>query len=121
MSISEDKEQIALVNWLKINKFLFFSVPNGGTRNQREAQLLKKTGLVAGVSDLVIFLTNHILFLELKVRPKVLKSGKLSYTNSKVSDEQKIFLARARSYDYALSEVAYGYEDAIEIIERLNT
>lgn len=32
---------------------LLFSVPNGGTRNMREAQLLKATGTTAGVPDML--------------------------------------------------------------------
>ena len=32
---------------------LIFSVPNGGTRNMREAQLLKATGTTAGVPDML--------------------------------------------------------------------
>lgn len=32
---------------------LIFSVPNGGTRNLKEAQLLKATGVTAGIPDLI--------------------------------------------------------------------
>ena len=32
---------------------LLFSVPNGGTRNAREGQVLKATGTTAGIPDMV--------------------------------------------------------------------
>ena len=48
------------------NRFMIFSVPNGGTRNVIEAKKLKATGLLAGVSDLIIVLDGKVLFIELK-------------------------------------------------------
>ena len=47
-------------------RYQIFSVPNGGTRNKIEAMTLKATGLLSGVSDLIVVLPNRILFLELK-------------------------------------------------------
>lgn len=45
---------------------MIFAVPNGGTRNTMEAITLKATGLLAGVSDLIVIIPNKILFIELK-------------------------------------------------------
>ena len=45
---------------------IIFSVPNGGLRNKREALKLKATGLVAGVSDLIIINEKEVLFIEVK-------------------------------------------------------
>lgn len=48
---------------------LIFSVPNGGTRNIREAMTMKATGLLSGVSDLIVVLPNgKLLFVELKLQ-----------------------------------------------------
>lgn len=60
--------QEACVNWFRLAypNFLIFSVPNGGTRNSREAAQLKKEGSLAGVSDLIIIAENAILFIEMK-------------------------------------------------------
>ena len=116
----EEVEQIALVNWLKLSNYMFFAVPNGGTRNSKEAVNLKRSGVVAGVSDLVIFLKNNILFLELKRQKVLLKSGALSASNSKISSEQLDFLCAVKFYPYALSTVAFGYEDAIKQIKELD-
>lgn len=74
---SEDNEQEAFVSWFKITykDFLIFSVPNGGSRNKIEASKMKKTGLLAGVPDLIVLMPNReILFIEMKKR----KGGTLS-------------------------------------------
>lgn len=45
-----------------------FAVPNGGTRNIREAVALKNTGLLSGVSDMIFIMPNgKILFIEVKI------------------------------------------------------
>lgn len=48
------------------NKSLIFSIPNGGSRNVAEALNLKRTGLTAGVSDLILIIKDKIYFIELK-------------------------------------------------------
>ena len=130
----EEVEQKALIQWLRLNKYDFFSVPN----ENLFATLLKKylpkklkhlvvviekklqdMGKRKGTLDLVIFLPSHILFLEMKRQPNKLKSGKLSYTNSKTSKEQIEFMEMLKKYNYTASAVAYGYEKAIKIIEGL--
>ena len=70
----EDVIQADIYKWYNNNYCLnnhnpqniIFSVPNGGTRNIREAMLLKATGVVAGVSDLIIVRQNEIIFVEVK-------------------------------------------------------
>lgn len=55
---SESKLQIQCVAWLKYQypylAPLFFSVPNGGSRNPREAAIMKAEGTTAGISDLIL-------------------------------------------------------------------
>jgi hypothetical protein len=41
-------------------------VPNGGLRNKREAVKLKATGLVSGVSDLIVVKPDEVVFVEVK-------------------------------------------------------
>jgi predicted nucleotidyltransferase len=41
-------------------------VPNGGFRSKIEAMKMKTTGVLPGVSDLIIIKPNEILFIELK-------------------------------------------------------
>jgi hypothetical protein len=117
---TEEMEQVALVNWLKLNNYLFHANPNGGKRNAKEAFNLKRGGVVAGVSDLTIFLKHKILYLELKRQKVKLKSGKMSASNSKTSSEQLDFICTVKKYDYALSTIAFGYADAIEQIKELD-
>lgn len=57
------KQVVDLLRW---NNIMVFSVPNGGSRNLREAAKLKRTGVLAGVSDLIVLLPNKAIFLELK-------------------------------------------------------
>lgn len=54
-------------NKLANPKHAIFSVPNGGTRSVREAMTFKATGLVAGVSDLIVVQPNRIIFIEVKI------------------------------------------------------
>lgn len=54
----ESKLQIQCVTWLKAQHPhlapLFFAVPNGGSRDKREAAIMKAEGITAGVSDLIL-------------------------------------------------------------------
>lgn len=54
-------------NKLANPRHCIFSVPNGGTRSKREAMTFKATGLVAGVSDLIVVQPNRIIFIEVKI------------------------------------------------------
>ena len=62
----EDNIQRAIVRYLRLKGILVFAVPNGGSRNAREAHNLKLSGVLAGVSDLVILMQNRAVFVELK-------------------------------------------------------
>lgn len=89
----EDALQAKIVIWFKNNyqmkgNGLIFSCPNGGTRNIVEAKKLKETGLMAGVSDLIVLLKNKILFVELKIEKGL------------QSDAQKLFENRILNLGY---------------------
>lgn len=120
----EDEEQIALVQYLKLKKLFYFAVPNGaylaGSKLQRAKQMqrLKSQGLIDGVSDIIVLLEDKILFIEMKRRPKILKSGKESVSHTSISKEQKIFLESVGKFKYAESTVAYGAKQAIEFINK---
>jgi len=122
--ILEDTEQKILVQYLRLKKIFHFSPINenqGSSTNRNVAIRVeakaKSMGKLKGVSDLVVFMPKQILFIELKRAKKVLKSGKLSTSHTKVSDEQKSFLKRANEFPYAKGYVCYGAEEAIKIIE----
>jgi hypothetical protein len=68
---------------------LIFSIPNGGTRNIREAMTFKATGLLKGASDLVVIFPNgKLCFVELKI------------AKGFQSAEQKDFECRVSSLGY---------------------
>lgn len=47
---------------------LIMSIPNGGSRDVREAMTMKLTGLLKGASDLILILPNKkLIFVELKL------------------------------------------------------
>ena len=55
---TESKLQIQCVTWFRYQypylAPLFFAVPNGGSRDKREAAIMKAEGITAGVSDLIL-------------------------------------------------------------------
>ena len=71
---SESSIQAEIFKWYSNNfctinfqpQHIIFAVPNGGTRNKIEALTLKATGLVSGVSDLIVVKPNEVVFVELK-------------------------------------------------------
>lgn len=64
----EQKLQIGVINYIRMAfpDVLVFAVPNGGKRSMIEAALLKKTGVLAGVSDLLLFWQGGYGAIELK-------------------------------------------------------
>jgi hypothetical protein len=71
------------------NRGLIFSIPNGGTRNIREAMTFKATGLLKGASDMVVIFPNgKLCFVELKISKGI------------QSAEQKDFECRVSSLGY---------------------
>ena len=68
---------------------VIFSVPNGGSRHLLEAKKLKATGLLKGVSDLIIIhTTGELFFIELKIEKGI------------QSDDQKDFQKRIELLGY---------------------
>lgn len=65
----EDNLQEAIIKYWDLThpkeKLCLFHVPNGGSRNAREGAALKRRGVRAGVSDLIL-ISDRIYFLELK-------------------------------------------------------
>ena len=74
----EAQLQKACVAWFRLahsrHARLLFAVPNGGTRNIREAVNLKEQGVTPGVADLILLIPNRdhgALCIELKVAKNV--------------------------------------------------
>ncbi|MDB4726128.1 VRR-NUC domain-containing protein [bacterium] len=108
----EDQHQAALFSWARLMKgklpgiHLMFHPPNGGKRGEREAGRLKKQGVLAGVSDIVLPVARggyHGLFIELKS-----PTGALTKT-------QEDFLAGVTEQGY-MGVVCFGFDEAKEEI-----
>jgi len=80
-------------------RFIFYSIPNGGTRNAREAMNLKMSGLLPGAPDLCLVYKGHTHYVELKKHKGTL------------SEAQKDFIAKARTMGHACT-IIYADEPA---------
>lgn len=86
---------------------LLFHIPNGGSRDKREAFNLKLQGVKAGVPDLFLPVGRgdyHGLFIELKVK------------GNRPSEEQKRWIADLNAQGYA-AIVCYGFDEARAAVE----
>jgi len=112
----ERDEQIALFHWAKLYKThwgepldnYMFAIPNGGTRNIREAVSLKAQGVKAGVPDIFIAIPVGLyngMFIELKR----IKNWSLSVKQSK-------WIERLKEVGYKCV-VANGFDRATEMIK----
>ena len=79
---AETRQQAAVIAWIRLvaPQCIAFAVPNGGYRTKSEAARLKWSGVLAGVSDLVI-VDEHGLayFLELKSVDGVLSESQKAF------------------------------------------
>lgn len=114
LSTKESQEQTYLFQWARWNaqKFpeldLLFHVPNGGRRDKREANSLKRQGVKAGVPDLVLPVARNGyfgLYIELK-------AGK-----NKTSEEQNKWIKQLKEQGYFVT-VCYGWQEAKEVLEQ---
>lgn len=95
---SEGSQQKALMVWAALNQNTYpqlkwlVHIPNGGTRNIREAVELKAQGVKAGVPDLMLahsvpdyrrgYGCYHGLFIEMKVKPNKLTEEQIDWINN---------------------------------------
>lgn len=104
----ESDEQIAFVRWFRATypDTLIFAIPNGGSRQKREALKLQNEGVTPGVPDLCI--PEWRVYIEMKRQ----KGGT-------VSPEQKAIMAELERVGYRCF-VCKGYQDAKRTVELLN-
>ena len=110
MRQDEERCQIAVVNSLRsYDDLIVFSVPNGGLRSKKAAARLKASGVLAGVSDLIIlFRSGRCVFLEMKAE------------NGKQSTAQKWFQKTVEyfGFDYHIIQTSNPYE-AVARVEKI--
>lgn len=124
---SEHNEQATFFDWLLRDKIrdypevhpLFFAVPNGahlaGNRMQRARKMaiMKSEGLTPGVADtLLLSGRGGYMGLALEFKTWDRKNEK----DGGLSESQAEFLRAARMEGYHVA-VAYGVDDAIEIVQ----
>lgn len=104
----EALEQTRLFNVCRYTKGLsyLFHIPNGGSRNPREAKNLKMQGVKPGVPDLFLPVANkkyHGLFIEMK------------YGKNKPTKYQQMWIDYLNSAGY-LAVVCYSHEEAFSVL-----
>lgn len=107
MKHQESTLQSACVRWFRYQypNLVIYAVPNGGSRNVREAQHLKAEGVLAGVADLVVMLPQgKSIYIEMKVK------------GNKQTDNQKEFQKKAIELGHTYA-VCYSFEEFQQIIE----
>jgi len=119
----EELEQKKAVDYLRIlerqGKIIAFFAPMNenlmsGSNREKAMKIENKAkamGKKKGVSDLVVILKDKVLFIELKKKGKILKSGRISYAGIKVSDNQKMFLDTIKKSNVCNGFVAFGFDD----------
>ena len=109
----EDDLQEVVIRYLRAfyPKVIAYAIPNGGTRNKKEAGRLKKQGVLKGVPDIFVSQPKtehgkitHGLYLELKIKP------------NKPSVEQKELMVELEVVGYQ-TEVIYSFDMAKTIID----
>ena len=107
-SLLEDEEQALVVKYLTLLRVPHFSIPNGSSRNIREAVKLKRTGVSAGIPDLCIPVARksyHALFIEMKRR-----------SGGSLSPFQRNWHFVLRNEGYKV-EVCKGFDAAKKVID----
>lgn len=111
---TEAEEQEAVIRWAFYESAyrpelrMLFHIPNGGTRNKREAVHLKGLGVQAGVPDLFLPIPMdgfHGLFIEMKRNAKT----------ARISKEQRAWIEALEKRGYR-AVVCYGFEHARDTI-----
>ncbi|MDN3525653.1 VRR-NUC domain-containing protein [Halomonas sabkhae] len=115
----EGQEQAVLIRWLYGEKMrgqpvgelydAIYHPPNGGARHKKTAADMKRQGVKAGVSDLVVRQARggwHGLYLELKATPP---------RNAGLADSQREWL-EGSEYEGYCSALALGFEEAKAVL-----
>lgn len=108
MKHQESTLQTQCVKWFKYQypHLVIYAVPNGGSRNVREAQRLKSEGVLAGVADLTILLPQgKSLYIEMKVK------------GNRQTPNQKEFQQKAEALGHKYY-VCYSFDDFEKVVKQ---
>lgn len=102
----EENLQSSCVTWFRMThpECIIFACPNGGSRNRLEAVNMKRSGVLAGVSDLIIVAARAVLFVEMKT-----KTGRQS-------KNQKTFQSNIErlGFEYKICRSLSSFQSTIE-------
>ena len=108
MKHQESSLQTQCVKWFRYQypHLVIYAVPNGGSRNVREAQRLKSEGVLAGVADLTILLPQgKSLYIEMKVK------------GNRQTPNQKEFQQKAEALGHKYY-VSYNFEEFEKVVKQ---
>lgn len=106
---TEQQECDKLVQYLRLRGIRFTHIANetGAGRDSRmQGRRNKRAGMAKGVPDYMIILPLGLFFIEMK-----------RIKGSKVSQEQKDWIAALQDLDGVEARICYGADDAIKFIE----
>lgn len=102
----ESSIQQCVVRWFRVKypKYIIAAVPNGGFRNAREAAVMRREGVLAGFSDLIVIAERNVLFVEMKT------------SSGKQSERQKEFQTKVELLGHQYS-VCHSFDEAEKCID----
>lgn len=112
---SEDQLQAACFKWFDNTypeyRGTLFAVPNGGSRDAREANKFKATGVIAGVSDMIWVLPVNVEFLEFKLPGKTQQKPQIEFMNRvrKLGHEYVLLYSLWNFQHYIKTKIKYYY------------
>ena len=105
-----NKEDILQINCIKFLKYKHPNILVWHTANERKThpargRKLKQMGVLAGVSDIIIYKNKQLYAIELKIKP------------NKPTDRQKDFLKRAEDQG-AITKIFYTLDEFMEFCNK---
>ena len=107
---TEFAEQVAFVDWLEVKGIKFTAIPNSTyTTSWAQKSKNKRSGLRAGLPDLLLIIPNkYLIFVEMKRQKK-----------SKTSDVQKAWIEALNTVPNVECRICKGCDEAIAFIEEI--
>lgn len=126
----EHQIQVGVFKWINLQKKIYpalknaYAIPNGGSRNEREAANLKAEGVRAGVPDVFLAYPSkdfHGLYIEHKIKKQKLTKDKPIYIeNTKIvryiREGQETWFKRLQDAGYCC-EVSRSIDQSIGIFK----
>ena len=112
--LTEQDHQIELARRLDNAGLIWTATANGGKRDKKTAATLKRTGVKAGVPDILIFTpppNGHGVGFAIELK----RPAKGKMQKGRASLHQKTWLENLRGLKWR-AEIAYGYEHALDLL-----